>query len=185
MAFTGMATTTRSPASAACPAVAAVASGPSSATSSRSVSGPRELLITTVYPAATLSRATVPPISPLPMKPIVVMTPPTPGRPRSFLGFFPASFPGPQRAGHGFGDFGVVQPEPAGEPGDLPRDLAGRQPGDQRGGRVQRGELAIEEFEPAFERRHRVIDDQVGEGHAGVEPPGQCPVAVLAPESGR
>ena len=89
MAFTGMATTTRSPASAACPEVAAVASGPSSATSSWSVSGPRELLITTWCPAATLSRATVPPIIPLPMKPMVVMTPANPGPPRSFLGVIP------------------------------------------------------------------------------------------------
>src|ERR1700749_4060239 len=131
MAVTGMATTTRSPASAACPAVAAVASGPSSATRSCSVSGPRELLITTLCPAATLSRATVPPIIPLPMKPIVVMTPPTLGRSRSFLGLTP----GPQRAGYGVGDSGVAQPKPVGEPGDLPCDLAGRQPGDQRGGR--------------------------------------------------
>ena len=73
-----MLTTTRSPASAACSAVPAVASGPSSATSSVSVSGPRELLTTTWCPAATLSLATVPPIIPLPMIPMVVMTAPTP-----------------------------------------------------------------------------------------------------------
>jgi hypothetical protein len=82
MALTGMLTTTRSPASAACAAVAAVASGPSSATRSCSVSGPRELLSTTRCPAATLSRATVPPIIPLPMKPIVVMTGANSGPPR-------------------------------------------------------------------------------------------------------
>ena len=61
-----------------------VASGPSSATSSVSVSGPRELLSTTWCPAATLSRATVPPIIPLPMMPTVVMTAPTADRGRSF-----------------------------------------------------------------------------------------------------
>ena len=76
--MTGIATTTRSPASAACSPVAAVASGPSSSMRSFSVSGPRELLSTTWCPAATLSLATVPPIIPLPMKPTVVMTAPTP-----------------------------------------------------------------------------------------------------------
>src|SRR5205823_2600936 len=59
-----------------------VASGPSSAPRSWRVSGPRELLITTRCPAARLSRATVPPIIPLPMKPIVVMTPANPGSPQ-------------------------------------------------------------------------------------------------------
>ena len=44
---TGALTSTRSPASAACPAVPGVASGPSSAASSARVSGPRELLTTT------------------------------------------------------------------------------------------------------------------------------------------
>jgi hypothetical protein len=35
--------------------------------------GPRELLSTTACPAATLSRATVPPIIPLPINPTVVI----------------------------------------------------------------------------------------------------------------
>src|SRR3984957_11116049 len=77
-ALTGTLTRTRSPASAACWAVPAVASEPSSAASSARVSGPRELLTTTRYPAATLSRATVPPIMPLPMMPRVAMTAPPP-----------------------------------------------------------------------------------------------------------
>jgi len=38
-----------------------------------SVCGPRELLNTTSYPAATDNRATVPPMFPLPMKLIVVI----------------------------------------------------------------------------------------------------------------
>src|SRR5450631_12788 len=77
-----MATTTRSPAPAASSAVAARAIGPSSPVSSLSVSGPRELLSTTACPAATASRATVPPIIPLPMNPtvaIIARTEPPPG----------------------------------------------------------------------------------------------------------
>src|ERR1700745_1820899 len=76
-AFTGTDTTTISPARAASSAVAARACGPSSVTRSASVRGPRELLSTTWYPAATASRATVPPMLPLPMNPIVVMPGPT------------------------------------------------------------------------------------------------------------
>src|ERR1700691_927020 len=68
----GMATTTMSPA-AACAPVPARASGPSSRASSSSVSGPRELLSTTWCPAATLSRATVPPINSPPINPTGVM----------------------------------------------------------------------------------------------------------------
>src|SRR6266508_2701319 len=68
-----MLTTTRSPAAAAPVGVAARARGPSSSTRSLRVCGPRELLSTTSYPAATANRATVPPRYPLPMKPIVVI----------------------------------------------------------------------------------------------------------------
>src|ERR1700722_17784911 len=90
-ALTGTLTRTRSPASAACWAVPAVASGPSSAASSARVSGPRELLTTTRYPAATLSRATVPPIMPLPMMPRVAMTAPTPDPAPAFRGRDPGA----------------------------------------------------------------------------------------------
>src|SRR3954467_7537707 len=61
-----------SPAAAASVEVAARAWGPSSSTSSERVSGPRLLLSTTSWPAATASRATVLPMFPLPMSPIVV-----------------------------------------------------------------------------------------------------------------
>src|SRR3954447_2875831 len=67
-----MVTTTRSPAAAASSAVAARACGPSSPTSSVSVSGPRLLLSTTSWPAATARPARGPPMFPLPMSPIVV-----------------------------------------------------------------------------------------------------------------
>src|SRR5216684_3698999 len=72
-ACNGTLTTARSPAAPASALVAARASGPSSSTRPFSVSGPRELLRTTWCPAATLSRATVLPIMPLPMKPTLVM----------------------------------------------------------------------------------------------------------------
>src|ERR1022692_1220663 len=72
-AWTGTATTTMSPATAASPLVAADARGPSSATVSASVSGPRELLSTTWYPASMASRAMALPICPLPMNPTVVI----------------------------------------------------------------------------------------------------------------
>ena len=62
-----------SPAAAASSAVAARACGPSSATRSARVSGPRLLLRTTSWPASTASRATVLPMLPLPMSPMVVM----------------------------------------------------------------------------------------------------------------
>src|SRR5208337_980120 len=62
-----------SPAFAASTAVAARAFGPSSAMSADKVSGPRELLITTLYPFATASRAIWLPICPAPMIPIVVV----------------------------------------------------------------------------------------------------------------
>jgi len=74
-----MLTTTRSPAAAASAGVAARARGPNSSTRSLRVCGPRELLSTTSYPAATASRATVPPRFPLPMKPTVVMPLGNPG----------------------------------------------------------------------------------------------------------
>jgi hypothetical protein len=69
-----MLTTTRSPAAAASAGVAARACGPGSSTKSLRVAGPRALLSTTSYPAGTANRATVPPILPLPMKPIVVIS---------------------------------------------------------------------------------------------------------------
>src|SRR6266508_235417 len=74
-----MRTTTRSPGAAASAGVAARARGPSSATRSLRVCGPRELLSTRSYPAATANRATVPPMFPLPMKPTVVMSLANPG----------------------------------------------------------------------------------------------------------
>src|SRR3712207_1208445 len=61
-----------SPAAAASAAVAARARGPSSPTRSARVSGPRLLLRTTSWPAATASRAMVLPMFPLPMSPTVV-----------------------------------------------------------------------------------------------------------------
>src|SRR3954468_761553 len=61
-----------SPAAAASAAVAARARGPSSLTRSVRVSGPRLLLSTTSCPASTASRATVLPMFPLPMNPMVV-----------------------------------------------------------------------------------------------------------------
>src|SRR3954471_17968627 len=61
-----------SPAAAASAAVAAHARGPSWATRSARVSGPRLLLSTTSWPASIASRATVLPMFPLPMSPIVV-----------------------------------------------------------------------------------------------------------------
>jgi hypothetical protein len=78
--FAATATTTMPPSAAASPLVAADARGPSSATVSASVSGPRELLSTTWCPAATASRAMVLPNLPLPMNPTVIM--PRPTRPR-------------------------------------------------------------------------------------------------------
>ena len=66
--------------------VTALAFSPSSATRPASVSGPRELLMITSYPAARLSRATVLPMFPLPMKPTVVIEAATPARRRSFRG---------------------------------------------------------------------------------------------------
>src|SRR5215813_6755950 len=73
MFLSGMVTTTMSPAAAASAGVAACASGPSSATRPASVSGPRELLITTLWPWATASRATWLPICPAPIKPMVLL----------------------------------------------------------------------------------------------------------------
>src|SRR3954471_24320884 len=61
-----------SPAAAASAAVAARARGPSCFTRSVRVSGPRLLLSTTPWPASTASRATVLPMFPLPMSPMVV-----------------------------------------------------------------------------------------------------------------
>src|SRR5918993_469676 len=63
---------TNSPNSAASSGVPAFASGPSSATSSSSVSGPRELLIVTRWPSWTSLLASVPPMLPAPMIPMVV-----------------------------------------------------------------------------------------------------------------
>src|SRR6266851_2324082 len=62
-----------SPAFAASNAIAARAVGPSSATSADKVSGPRELLITTLYPCVTASRAIWLPMCPAPMSPMVVI----------------------------------------------------------------------------------------------------------------
>src|SRR5579863_3244944 len=73
-----MVTTIRSPDSAASCPVPARASGPSSAARSARVCGPRELLSTTGYPAATASLATVLPMRPLPISPTVVMDAVTP-----------------------------------------------------------------------------------------------------------
>src|SRR5262249_26578099 len=83
-ARSGMVTTTSSPPSAASCPVAARASGPSSAARSFSVSGPRELLSSAWWPAATASRARVPPMWPLPISPTVVRDPLPPGGWRSF-----------------------------------------------------------------------------------------------------
>src|SRR5689334_11410702 len=80
-----MVTTTTSPAVAASAAVAARAPGPSSATRSARVSGPRLLLITTSCPAARARRATVLPMLPLPMNPHVVMAVTTAQLVRRFL----------------------------------------------------------------------------------------------------
>src|SRR5262245_23594752 len=62
-----------SPARAASSGVVARALGPSSSTSAASVSGPRELLITTSCPLLTESRASWLPMRPAPMSPMVVM----------------------------------------------------------------------------------------------------------------
>src|SRR6476660_5773926 len=62
-----------SPAFAASGGVAARALGPSSATRPDSVSGPRELLMTTEYPFAMASRASWLPMCPAPIKPRVFM----------------------------------------------------------------------------------------------------------------
>src|SRR4051812_36369536 len=64
-----------SPAWAASSGVAARARGPSSATRSFSVSGPRELLTTTSCPCVTASRASWLPMWPAPISPIVLMGP--------------------------------------------------------------------------------------------------------------
>src|SRR3954447_6036148 len=79
-----MVTTTMSPAAAASAGVATRACGPSCATRSVRVSGPRLLLRTTSWPASTASRATVPPMCPLPMSPMVVMAGPSTPAARSF-----------------------------------------------------------------------------------------------------
>src|SRR3954470_14197379 len=73
IALYGIATTTQSPAAAACRGMPARARGPSSATRSDSVRGPRELLSTTSKPASTASRPSAPPMFPLPMTPSVAM----------------------------------------------------------------------------------------------------------------
>src|SRR5436190_8168113 len=65
-----------SPAFAASMAVAARAFGPSSATSVDKVCGPRELLITTLYPCAIASRAIWLPMCPAPISPMVLITVP-------------------------------------------------------------------------------------------------------------
>src|SRR5215213_7112888 len=77
-----------SAAAAASSAVAARAFGPSRPTRSARVSGPRELLSTTSYPASIARRARVLPMWPLPTKPIVVMTRAT----RSAQAVFPPVF---------------------------------------------------------------------------------------------
>src|SRR4051794_13167520 len=75
-----MATMMTSPKLAASAAVPACAFGPSSSTRPDSVSGPRELLTITSCPAAESSCARVPPIFPLPMKPMRIAIPDVPGR---------------------------------------------------------------------------------------------------------
>src|SRR3954463_16185510 len=64
---------TTSPEAAASVTVPARAFSPRSETSSCSVSGPRELLITTSYPRSTRPRARVDPMCPAPMIPTRVM----------------------------------------------------------------------------------------------------------------
>ena len=81
--LSGMVRTTRS-AAAASSVVAARACGPRSSARSWRVSGPRLLLRTTSCPASTASRATVLPMCPLPMSPMVVMATRTAGIGRSF-----------------------------------------------------------------------------------------------------
>src|SRR3954463_4473050 len=61
-----------SPAAAASVEVAARARGPSCFTRAVRVSGPRLLLSPTSWPASTASRATVLPMFPLPMSPMIV-----------------------------------------------------------------------------------------------------------------
>src|SRR5215207_6471887 len=68
----GTVTMTNSPNSAASSGVPAWAFGPSSPTSSRSVSGPRELLMVMRWPSSMSLRARVPPMWPAPMIPMVV-----------------------------------------------------------------------------------------------------------------
>src|SRR5438477_7440657 len=96
-ARSGTLTSTMSPACAASAGVAARARGPSSSTSSLSVSGPRELLSTTSYPAATASLATVPPMCPLPISPTVVMSGPNPAARSAIPGLRRIGRPGATR----------------------------------------------------------------------------------------
>src|SRR5882762_8339088 len=70
MFFSGIVTTTMSPRSAVSVGLAARALGPSSSTRPFSVSGPRELLITTSYPCATANLASWLPMCPAPINPI-------------------------------------------------------------------------------------------------------------------
>src|ERR1700761_5934223 len=95
MAASGVATTTRSPSSAASSTEQARAIGPSWAARSLRVSGPRELLRITECPAATLSRATVPPILPLPINPTVAIV--------AMISLRPPAVPGRGAGGPGGG----------------------------------------------------------------------------------
>src|SRR5215467_15327504 len=116
----GTVTTTSSPPPAGSRPVAARASGPSSAARSVSVSGPRELLSSTWCPAVTASRATVPPMRPLPISPTVVMDALTPGGWRSFQRLEQRLHPGAEVGGRPGGDQvavddrGLVHPVDAG-----------------------------------------------------------------------
>src|ERR1022692_2317282 len=155
-AWTGTATTTMSPATAASPLVAADARGPSSATVSASVSGPRELLSTTWYPASMASRAMALPICPLPMNPTVVIfsasLPEDPGHlPDSLRSGVPASAGGEVMA--------VVQ---IGEQAGLSGFPAEGPAGDEAGRRVALRDYVREE--PEVSRHHQFVH---GHAHSG------------------
>src|SRR5688572_17922146 len=73
MPFSGMVTMTTSPARAACSTVTGFA--PVSLANAASVSGPRELAMDTSCPSAVSLRASVPPMLPAPMMPILMAPP--------------------------------------------------------------------------------------------------------------
>ena len=109
----------------------------------------------------------MPPINPLPMKPIVVMTPPTPARRRSFLGVIVSVTPGPQRAGHGLGDFGVVQPEPAGQdPAGFRSEHGGRALARRLDASVPLADLVVDDAVAPFGRWLEFLDGKFAALHA-------------------